>query len=427
MAHKRQRMCVQAVPAQCWVALCQPQSFAKWRWVVGLVTLSAVGLCFVWTALMTVAVRPLIHLTLTLVATLLAGAAYLVWMQDPQRGAAGGGHSLAAVAGTGALLIVLALYLLLLAVLGTRINIAADVVKLASKVMLQKPSLLLVPVGTFAGWLLLTAWWLYTTVLLNTTSSLETADVQLPQGPRVRVFFASRDEVAGQAAWLTLFGYFWATAFLSALTYTSLAFAAVFWYFSAPGDHKVLPPGALWHGVGLTARYHLGTLAFGALFVGVQMARAALRVVEEQCRRVHQNNTASPCVLACARCCLAGLERVIRLVNHNAFVITCIDGTGFCASAEKGMGLVLTNAARVGTTSFVVGAVLFLIRAFIAGTNTLLAGLLMNTKYFTVPDGAKTPALLLVGLITYATSSYFMSVFQSGNDAWSWVARAPGC
>eukprot|EP00667_Euglena_gracilis_P018545 EG_transcript_19720 len=104
------------------------QNVWAFRWVVGLVTLSAVGLCFVWTALMTVAVRPLIHLTLTLVATLLAGAAYLVWMQDPQRGAAGGGHSLAAVAGTGALLIVLALYLLLLAVLGTRINIAADVV-----------------------------------------------------------------------------------------------------------------------------------------------------------------------------------------------------------------------------------------------------------------------------------------------------------
>lgn len=32
--------------------------------------------------------------------------------------------------------------------------------------------------------------------------------------------------------------------------------------------------------------------------------------------QVHQNNTASRYVLACARCCLAGLERVIRLVNH---------------------------------------------------------------------------------------------------------------
>eukprot|EP00669_Euglena_mutabilis_P003477 TRINITY_DN14441_c0_g1_i1.p1 TRINITY_DN14441_c0_g1~~TRINITY_DN14441_c0_g1_i1.p1 ORF type:complete len:437 (+),score=34.44 TRINITY_DN14441_c0_g1_i1:548-1858(+) len=302
---------------------------------------------------------------------------------------------------------------------GQRIQIAAEIIEMSAQVLLRAPRLLTVPLASFGWWLLLTVWWVYVSALLNTAGQIHDGDVQFPKGSHIHVTYADSSGSLGQMAWATLFGYLWTSSFLAAFAYMSIAFVSVAWYFSAPGAAKSVPEGAVGRSIEITWRYHLGTLAIGSLLLSmVQALRLFFRVVEQQCRKLRDSNRLWQSVVNCIHCCLGCMERGVQLVDQTAYVVTCIEGTGFCASAGTGVQLVYHNVARVGTAAVVVDAVLYLVKFSITGVNALLAwGLMTRVDYFKVDDGAKFPGLILVAIITYMTSCFFVGVFHTVVDA----------
>lgn len=51
-------------------------------------------------------------------------------------------------------------------------------------------------------------------------------------------------------------------------------------------------------------------------------------------------------VIACIRCCLACVERIVQFINKTAYIQIAIRGKSFCNAAFDGFDLVWANALR---------------------------------------------------------------------------------
>ena len=108
-----------------------------------------------------------------------------------------------------------------------------------------------------------------------------------------------------------------------------------------------------------TTVFHLGTAAFGSLIIAIF---SFIRMVLEYIERKYL--AASPgfvkYMLSFCKCCFWCLEKFIRFINRNAYIICAIKGTNFCKSAQSAFNLLMRNLVRVAVLDRVVDFLLFL-------------------------------------------------------------------
>lgn len=93
-------------------------------------------------------------------------------------------------------------------------------------------------------------------------------------------------------------------------------------------------------------RYHLGTLAFGSLILAICKAiRATLEYIDHKLNKY--NNAFVKGILCCLRCFFWCLEKFIKFINRNAYIMCAIHGKNFCRSARSAFNLLLRNIVRV--------------------------------------------------------------------------------
>jgi choline transporter-like protein 2/4/5 len=121
-----------------------------------------------------------------------------------------------------------------------------------------------------------------TTTTLNVTMPVSVADAQTQSFDLLEQNASS----VQQLLWYHLFGYFWVTQFLSALSTLVLAGAVCSWYWSP--DKTKLSLGSfcnapLIRSMYRTVRYHMGSAAFGALIIAIiKMIRVVLAYIEKK-------------------------------------------------------------------------------------------------------------------------------------------------
>jgi Plasma-membrane choline transporter len=189
-----------------------------------------------------------------------------------------------------------------------------------------------------------------------------------------------------------------------------IAMSIAKWYFtrnkSYTGNLTVL--SSFWS----TGRYHIGTLAFGSLILAiVQFIRAVLAKIQEKVKKA--NSAIADCLLCCCQCCLWCFEQCIKFMNKNAYIQTAIWGTPFCTSAREAFFLILRNFARIGSVSYVSGAVLIIGKLFISSATTALSYYMMSQHLGDELLNLWGPTLL-VFLISYFVSDMFLAVFDMG-------------
>ncbi|XP_065560082.1 choline transporter-like protein 5 [Artemia franciscana] len=158
-------------------------------------------------------------------------------------------------------------------------------------------------------------------------------------------FFPGDNSIYGLHAY-NLFGFFWSMCFANSLAELVLAgaFASWYWAFKKPKDIPVFP---LWESFYHAIRYHLGTLAFGSLLIAIiQFVRAMVEWLDKKLKKYH-DNWISRYLICCCKCCLWMLEKFMRFINRNAYIITAIRGTNFFSSAREAVSLIMRNLARV--------------------------------------------------------------------------------
>ena len=166
--------------------------------------------------------------------------------------------------------------------------------------------------------------------------------------------------------------------------------------------------------------FHLGTIAFGSLIISlVKVIRGVLEYFEEKVK--DKTGSVARCLFCCCRCCLFCLERFLKFLNRNAYIITAIYGTGFFTSARRAFHLIVSNPVRLMVIDKVCDFLIFLGKLCVTGGISILAYFFFTHRiaraekyvpelhYYFVP-------LLLIVIGTYIVATCFFSVYSMAVD-----------
>uniref|UniRef100_A0A8C7UBT8 Choline transporter-like protein n=1 Tax=Oncorhynchus mykiss TaxID=8022 RepID=A0A8C7UBT8_ONCMY len=266
--------------------------------------------------------------------------------------------------------------LLTLIFLRTRILIAIALIQESSKAVSHMMSTLFYPLITFVLLVVCVAYWgitalylatsgipVYKVVALNSTqdncgqiSGNETCDPQVNyswcRSARC-IFIKYNNEGLLQRNLFNLqiynvVAFLWCVNFVIAMGQCSLAgaFASYYWALNKPSDIPTFP---LSQAFIRTIRYHVGSLAGAA------------------------QNPCSRFLMCCLKCCFWCLEKFIKFLNRNAYIMIAIYGKNFCVSAKNAFMLLMRNIVRVVVLDKVTDLLLFFGKMLVVGGVGVLA------------------------------------------------------
>uniref|UniRef100_A0A8C5A8U2 Choline transporter-like protein 4 n=1 Tax=Gadus morhua TaxID=8049 RepID=A0A8C5A8U2_GADMO len=272
-----------------------------------------------------------------------------------------------------------AIILLTVIFLRKRILIAIALIQEASRAVGHMMSTLLYPLVTFVLVLVCVAYWgitalylatsgapIYRVVALNVSQGdceryngtqecdpLNFNSSSAPGCPSARcIFIRYNDEGLLQRNIFNLqiynaVAFLWCVNFVIALGQCTLAgaFASYYWAFSKPSDIPYFPLSSAFI---RTLRYHVGSLAFGALILTlVQIVRILLEYIDHKTRcKAPAQNPCARFLMCCLKCCFWCLEKFIKFLNRNAYIMIAVYGKNFCVSAKNAFFLLMRNIIR---------------------------------------------------------------------------------
>ncbi|MFT7811329.1 choline transporter-like protein 4 isoform X1, partial [Arapaima gigas] len=338
------------------------------------------------------------------------------------------------------LCIVEAILLLVLLFLRKRILIAIALIQESSRAVGHMMSTLLFPIVTFALLIVCIAYWgitalylatsggpIYKVVALNSTTDClaingtETCDPltfnssAYPSCPSARcIFIKYNTEGLFQQNLFNLqiynvLAFLWCVNFVIALGQCTLAgaFASYYWAFSKPGDIPMFP---LSQAFIRSLRYHVGSLAFGALILTiVQFIRIILEYLDHKFRAAQ--NPCARFIMCCLKCCFWCLEKFIKFINRNAYIMIAIYGKNFCVSAKNAFSLLMRNIVRVVVLDKVTDLLLLFGKLLVVGGVGVLAFFFFSGR-IQLPNNTFNYAALnyyWVPIITVIVGSYLIA------------------
>jgi len=218
---------------------------------------------------------------------------------------------------------------------------------------------------------------------------------------------------------INVFGLYWGVFFWAAFAELVLAgvFAQWYWTMNKSSDIPDCTLGtAMWN----ASVFHLGTVAFGSLTIAIiRMIRTILEYIERKCRKF--NNDLTKCLLCCCKCCLWCLEKFMRFLNRNAYIMCAIKSTNFCRSAKEAFNLIMRNLVRVVVLDSVVDFLLFLGKIVIVMATGVASYFVFSGQIPEIKDQIPslnyffTPIVFIV-IGSYLIASAFFSVYSMAVD-----------
>ncbi|XP_059205567.1 choline transporter-like protein 4 [Centropristis striata] len=345
-----------------------------------------------------------------------------------------------------------AIILLTIIFLRTRILIAIALIQESSKAIGHMMSSLLYPLVTFVLILVCVAYWgatalylatsgdpIYKVVALNNTleacksingsvicdpQDFNSSDYSCPSASCI--FIKYNDEGLFQRNLFNLqiyniVAFLWCVNFVIALGQCTMAgaFASYYWAFTKPKDIPMFPVTASFI---RALRYHVGSLAFGALILTlVQIARMLLEYIDHKTRAAQ--NPCARFILCCMKCCLWCLEKFIKFLNRNAYIMIAIYGKNFCVSAKNAFSLLMRNVVRVVVLDKVTDLLLFFGKLLVVGGVGVLSFFFFSGR-ISIPGStfhSKALNYYWMPIITVVVGSYliahgFFSVYNMAVD-----------
>ncbi|XP_038549517.1 choline transporter-like protein 2 isoform X2 [Micropterus salmoides] len=332
------------------------------------------------------------------------------------------------------LAIVEVIIILLLIFLRKRICIAIALIKEASRAIGHVMSSLFYPLFTFVLLAVVIAYWAVTAVFLSTSNepiykvfndtvcdfsrqncnpaNYTTSEMkrQCPDSKCLFAFYGGETLYHKYLIGLqfyNVFLFFWCANFVTALGQMTLAgaFASYYWAVVKPDDMPAFP---LFSSLGRSLRYHTGSLAFGSLILSiVQIIRVLLEYVDHKLKGAQ--NKFAKFLLCCLKCCFWCLEKFIKFLNRNAYIMVAIYGKNFCTSARDAFFLLMRNMIRVAVLDKVTDFLLFLGKLLIVGLVGIFAFFFFSGRVKTFENTAPHLNYYWVPILTVALGSYLIA------------------
>ncbi|KAM6967084.1 choline transporter-like protein 2 isoform 2-T2 [Tautogolabrus adspersus] len=332
------------------------------------------------------------------------------------------------------LAIVEVIIILLLIFLRKRILIAVALIKEASRAIGHVMSSLFYPLFTFVLLAMVIAYWAVTAVFLSTSNepiykvfndsvcehSRKTCDpanystdpmkYQCPDSECLFAFYGGETVYHKYLIGLqfyNVFLFFWCANFVTALGQMTLAgaFASYYWAFVKPDDMPAFP---VFSSLGRSLRYHTGTLAFGSLILSIiQIIRVLLEYLDHKLKDAH--NKFTKFLMCCLKCCFWCLEKCIKFLNRNAYIMVAIYGKNFCTAAKDAFFLLMRNMIRVAVLDKVTDFLLFLGKLLIVGLVGVFAFFFFSGRVKAFENTAPHLHYYWVPILTVVVGSYLIA------------------
>lgn len=306
------------------------------------------------------------------------------------------------------------IFLILCLFLCDRIRISIKIIKIVSEVFAKVPTLFIFPIFTY---IFLVIWWIYVVgvaiVIFGAGKpvQVEKSDPALTDY-QYKMIDYKYDKILQGISIYHFFGFLWVSGFISAFSELTLAGAFAAFYFTRPGSEG--KKHLIWSSFKRAIRYHLGSIAFGSLLVAIcQFFQVILAYIEEKTKG--SVSTLVKFIVKCLKCCFWCLEKFLKFMNRNAYILISIHGTSFLKSAKDAFFLILRNIVRVAVTNWVGSWTLFLGRVTVSCITTGLA-LVIFQKYVAGVTFYIVPTVL-VCIMSFIISGVFNGVYDLGIDS----------
>eukprot|EP00555_Chaetoceros_dichaeta_P004402 CAMPEP_0198263872 /NCGR_PEP_ID=MMETSP1447-20131203/13843_1 /TAXON_ID=420782 /ORGANISM="Chaetoceros dichaeta, Strain CCMP1751" /LENGTH=666 /DNA_ID=CAMNT_0043952625 /DNA_START=79 /DNA_END=2079 /DNA_ORIENTATION=- len=306
--------------------------------------------------------------------------------------------------------IIAGLAFLVLLFLRKSIMLAIAVMKQAARAIGAMPVITFFPLGQ--GFLTAAAiiLWMYYAISLAAVGDIEFTDIPGTELQRPVYNFSKFQERAG---WYFIFCLFWIVEYMKASTQLVIALCVSKWYFTR--DKSKIGTTTFTSSYWTCLRYHSGTAAIGSLLVAiVRLIRAMVAYVQKKAKGF--DNKIGQAILCCCQCCLWCFEKLLRFINKNAYIQTAIFGTSFCTSAKEAFFLILRNARRVASLSYVSALLIFVGRVFIAILTTCAAYIIISSYVDQAEIHSPVGPAALVFLIALVVGDMFLDLFEMATE-----------
>jgi solute carrier family 44 (choline transporter-like protein), member 2/4/5 len=235
----------------------------------------------------------------------------------------------------------------------------------------------------------------------------------------VTTTYACEDDryYAGWQIYYQFFFLLWVLELFTAIGQMIISGAVGVWYFTPNTEKSSLGGKPMSQSTRNTFRYHLGTVSFGSLILGIiGFVKWMLTYMAKTTKATGGNNRVMKFVYYCIMYCVSCIERFVRFLNKNAYIQTSLLGTNFCTSAKNAFQLVLRNAARFGALAGIGGIVNLFGKFFITAGTTAVGWFLLVTWYDGDIHSPVMPVICFI-IIGYVIGGFVMGVYTLAVDA----------
>lgn len=159
----------------------------------------------------------------------------------------------------------------------------------------------------------------------------------------------------------------------------------------------------------------MGTVAFGALIITIcRVIRVILEYIDEKLKK--WDNEVTRCILCCMKCFFWCLERFLRFLSKNAYIMCAIHGKPFCSSARDAFNLLMRNFLRVVALDKVTEFLFFLTKILVTvGMGAITYVYFTSEKFENSLNYVQVPVVIVM-FGTYLIASVFFGVYSMAVD-----------
>ena len=317
------------------------------------------------------------------------------------------------------------LYICLMLFARKSINVAVKCLSMASMAIEEMPFIVFSPLFQVACFVVFLIPWVFYVLNLASLGSWETnysaytdsatgLTTQIPTGKK---WVPDEGNNISGKLWFLFFCLLWTMNFIASYGQTVIALAISKWYFTNPVNRVAEISNRTLISAYLTvARFHLGTVAFGAFLIAlVQFARAVALYLQKHTSEAFRANPVVKIAFCCINCCLACMECCMKFISKNAYIQTAIHGTSFMVSAKNAFFTIARNILRIGAVFTVSHLAIIAGKLFVTALATATSYYYFTGEYAEKLHDFVAPTIL-VFIISWMTASMFFDVLQMAID-----------
>ncbi|KAK8790941.1 hypothetical protein WA158_005572 [Blastocystis sp. Blastoise] len=224
---------------------------------------------------------------------------------------------------------------------------------------------------------------------------------------------------------INLFGFYWNIEFIEGICLMTIAGAVGKWYFTKlneKGRKENVGNKTVFQAFNTVIRCHLGSVAFGSCIIAiVKVLRAILLWIEGQQKKQVTGMSFSKCFFKCCSCCLWCLEKCLKYISANAYILVITRGKNFCSACVQSFGLLLLNIGQVTLLNTFSSIFMFLGKVLSAAICGVSAYYIIDYLPSFNISGLKTitdpfPVVVICVIIGYIIAACFTSVYDMTID-----------